>query len=64
MAEKTAAQKQAQKKYISKFIRLEFRSTPEQRDAIQAHAAACGESVNAFIGRAIQETMERDKKKD
>lgn len=61
MAEKTAAQKQAQKKYISKFIRLEFRATPEQRDAIQDHAAAHGESVNAFIGRAIAETMERDK---
>lgn len=31
------------------------------RDAIKAHAAALGESVNGFIGRAILETMERDK---
>lgn len=30
------------------------------RDAIKAHAAARGESVNGFIGRAITETMERD----
>ena len=27
---------------------------------IQAHAASLGESVNGFIGRAIDETMERD----
>lgn len=31
-----------------------------QKDVIKAHAAARGESVNGFIGRAIQETMERD----
>ncbi len=61
MTEKTEAQKRAQKNYMSKFIRLEFRATSEQRDAIQAHAAARGESVNAFIGRAIKETMKRDK---
>jgi len=60
MAEKTEAQKRAQKSYMSKFIRLEFRATLEQRDTIRAQAAARGESVNAFIGRAIQEAMERD----
>lgn len=64
MAEKTEAQKRAQKNYMSKFIRLEFRATLGQRDAIQAHAAARGESVNGFIGRAIQEAMERDKEND
>ena len=31
-----------------------------QKDVIKAHVAARGESVNGFIGRAIQETMERD----
>ena len=31
-----------------------------RRDEIQAHAEAMGESVNAFIGRAIAEAMERD----
>ena len=30
------------------------------RDAIKAHAAMHGESVNAFITRAIREAMERD----
>ena len=32
----------------------------EQRDAIQVHATARGESVNGFINRAISEAMERD----
>lgn len=30
------------------------------RDTIKAHAAACGESVNAFIKRAVDCQMERD----
>ncbi len=29
-------------------------------DQIKAHAAIMGESVNAFIGRAVDEAMERD----
>ena len=32
-----------------------------RKDVIQAHAEAMGESVNAFIGRAIAEAMERDR---
>ena len=32
-----------------------------QKDVIKAHAEARGESVNAFVGRAIEETMQRDK---
>ena len=32
-----------------------------QKEAIKAHADARGESVNAFIFRAITETIERDK---
>ncbi len=31
-----------------------------QKDVIKAHAEARGESVNAFINRAVLETMERD----
>ena len=31
-----------------------------QKEAVKAHAEAYGESVNAFINRAIHETMERD----
>lgn len=32
-----------------------------KRDIIKAHAEEHGESVNRFINRAIDETMERDK---
>ena len=60
MAQKTEAQKRAQKAYISKFVRVEVRMEQESQAAIKAHAAARGESVNAFIVRAIREAMERD----
>ena len=61
MAEKTEAQKRAQKAYMEKFVRVEIRVTADKRDAIQAHAEARRESVNGFINRAISETIERDK---
>lgn len=61
MPEKTEAQKRAQKAYMGKFARVELRMTQEKRDAVQAHAEAHSESVNGFINRAIEETMERDK---
>lgn len=35
-----------------------------EKDAIQDHAKKQGESTNAFINRAIKETMERDNEKD
>lgn len=60
MAEKTAAQKRAQKAYMEKFVRVEIRMDAIQRAALQTHAEARSESVNGFINRAIQETMERD----
>lgn len=60
MAEKTEAQKRAQKAYMNKFVRVEIRLTADKRDAIKAHAEARGESVNGFIKRAIDEAMERD----
>ena len=34
-----------------------------QKDVIKTHAEAQGESLNAFINRAISETMERDSEK-
>ena len=60
MAEKTEAQKRAQRTYMEKFVRVEIRMSPEQREAVQAFSDAHGESVNAFINRAIAEAMERD----
>ena len=64
MAEKTEAQKKAQQKYMEKFAVARVRMEQERYAAVQAHADAQGESVNAFINRAISETMERDKEID
>ena len=60
MAEKTAAQKRAQKAYMEKFAVARVRMDREQYGRVQAHAEAQGESVNGFINRAISEAMERD----
>ncbi len=64
MPEKTAAQKKAQKAYMQKFARVELRMTLQNRESVQAHAAARGESVNAFINRAIRNQIERDNESD
>ena len=60
MSEKTEAQKRAQKNYMQKFSVARVRMEHDKYEQVQAHAAARGESVNGFIGRAITETMERD----
>lgn len=56
----TEAQAKATKKYLEKFADVKVRMTPEERDAIKAHAQSRGESMNGFILRAARETMERD----
>lgn len=60
MPEKTEAQKRAQKIYMQKFAVARVRMEKEQYEHVQAHAKAQNESVNGFINRAIEETMERD----
>ena len=64
MGEETKVSK-AQQKAVHKYVkanydRLDLTMPKGQKDAIKAHAAAQGESVNAFINRAIMEAMERD----
>lgn len=57
----TEAQKRAQDKWIKEKIdEIKVRVPKGVRDEIQSHAASQGESVNAFINRAVKETMERD----
>lgn len=55
------AQQKAVSKYVKeKYDRIEIKATKGKKEMIQAHAEAHSESVNGFINRAIQETMERD----
>lgn len=56
----------AQQKAVSKYMKenydeLKARIPKGQKEIIKAHAEAHGESLNAFIYRAIVDTMERDK---
>lgn len=58
----TEARKRANKKYNDRFVEIKVRVTPEKRAIIKEHAETMGESSTAFINRAIDEAMERDKK--
>lgn len=53
----------AQNKYIDKtYDRINLVVPKGKKDKIKAHAESIGESVNAFINRAIDTVMESDKK--
>ena len=48
-------------RYIAKaYDRINLTVKKGKKNAISAHAAVRGESVNAFINRAIDEAIERD----
>ena len=57
------AQLKANKKYHEKFDNILIRVPGGEKEVIDAHASAMGESVNSFVRRAIAETMERDKER-
>ena len=61
MAGKTEAEKRAQRNYMGKFVRFGVRLEPDKYEAAKVHAQNNGESMNSFVVRAIDETMERDK---
>lgn len=55
------AQRRAVAKYnAANYDRVELRLDKGRKETIKAHAEAQGESLNAFINRAITETMDRD----
>ncbi|WP_242959730.1 hypothetical protein [Flavonifractor sp. An306] len=57
------AQQRAVDRYVKEnYDRIEIKVPKGRKAEIQTHAEARGESVNAFIGRAIAEAMERDKR--
>ena len=55
------AQQRAVNKYVkNNYDEVKLRMPKGKKDTIQAHAAQQGESVNAYINRAIDEAMQRD----
>lgn len=49
-------------KYVkANYDRVNVTMPKGQKDVIKAHADSCGESVNAFINRAISNQIERDR---
>ena len=55
----------AQQKAVSKYMKenydeIKVRVEKGKKIIIKAHAESRGESVNSFIGRAIEQTIEQD----
>lgn len=58
------AQIKATTKYVkNNYDRIEIRLRKGKKEVIATHAAGKNESINQFITRAIDETMERDNRK-
>ena len=56
------AQQKAVQKYVkNNYDRVVVTLPKGRRDEVKKHASDHGESMNAFIVRAVNETMERDK---
>ena len=65
MSPASKAQQKAVNKYMkSNYDRVNLVMPKGKKDIIQAHAAQQGESVNAYINRAIDEAMQRDDLED
>ena len=57
----TEAQRRARNKWLSEKVEtINLRVPKGHKDMIKRHAEKCGESVNAFLIRAAEETIERE----
>lgn len=57
----TDARRKASAKYLKESVEdIRIRVPKGDKSKVQEHAASMGESTNAFVVRAINETMERD----
>ena len=61
MATKEARQRATAKYEAKKYDKTLLRMEKGKKETIQIHADQRGESLNGFVNRAIDETMERDK---
>ena len=66
MSESYQYKKKYNEKYLAKMDEIRIRMPKESglKDTIQTHAESKGESVQAFIIRAITETIDREKKEE
>lgn len=60
MATTKASQKAVNKYMKENYDRVNLTMPKGKKETVQLHAAQYGESVNAFINRAIDEAIERD----
>ncbi|MGO5327460.1 hypothetical protein ACTQ0G_06670 [Oscillospiraceae bacterium LCP21S3_A1] len=59
------AQTRASNKYAAKaYDRIALQVKKGRRDELRAHAEQRGESLNAFVNRAIDEAIQRDNAED
>lgn len=57
----TEAQAKASKKYLKESVEdIRIRVPKGQKEIVKSHSDKMGESMNSFVVRAINETMERD----
>ena len=56
------ARRRANDKWRAKFVEVRFRVTQEKKEQSQSFAAQNGESLNAFLNRAVDEAMSKEKK--
>ncbi len=62
MAPASKAQQKAVAKYENaNYDKILIRMPKGKKDIIKAHADKKGESINGFVNRAIDETIEREK---
>lgn len=60
----TDARRKANAKYLHNVVEdIRIRVPKGEKAKVQSHATSTGESMNAFVVRAINETMERDNQK-
>ena len=63
MSPASKSQQKAVNKYMKKaYDRVNLTLPKGKKDVVSAHATEHGESLNGFISRAIDHTMEDDKK--
>ena len=64
MPKYTEARKKANKAWDSENLdRISIALPKGDKDIYKSHAESCGESLNAFIKRALQNQLERDTEK-